>query len=93
MTAQRGRRLTGRYEGPVGEELFVVNTGDWRYQRPVTDPNKCKRCSACFMYCPVGCKVELPTHFETLLDFCKGCGICAQVCPAGAIAMVEEVRG
>ncbi len=85
-------KLTGHWPAALGDRLYVVNTGDWRYQRPVTDPNKCKRCGACFIFCPVGCKVELETHFDTDLSFCKGCGICAQVCPAGAIVMYEEVR-
>ncbi|MFY0544570.1 4Fe-4S binding protein [Brevibacillus sp. H7] len=84
-------KLTGDDVASVGKGLYVVNTGLWRYQRPVTDPDLCKRCSACYMYCPVGCKLELNTHYDTNLDWCKGCGICAEVCPANAITMYEEV--
>lgn len=85
-------KYTTEFEAPVGRDLFVVNTGDWRYQRPVTDPGICCKCGHCWVMCPVNSRVALETHYDTDLDYCKGCGMCARECYVGAIAMVEEIR-
>ena len=90
LVLKKEYKETGESIASVGRGLYVVNTGLWRYQRPVTDPDLCKRCSECYIYCPVGCKIEVSTHYDTDLDWCKGCGICAEVCPANAITMFEE---
>lgn len=81
-----------RFICPGGTELYVVNTGDWRYQRPVTDEKKCRTCGVCWILCPVQCRYEKDNQFDTNLDFCKGCGLCAAECPALAIQMVNEER-
>lgn len=80
------------YVTPIGKDLYVINTGDWRYQRPVTNRELCRRCSVCWLVCPVNSRIALETYYDTNLDFCKGCGLCAAECPARAITMVEEIR-
>jgi len=85
-------KYTTKYQAAVAEGLFVVNTGDWRYQRPVTESTRCCKCAQCWVVCPVNSRYELPTHYETDLSYCKGCGMCAAECYVGAIAMVEEIR-
>ncbi len=84
-----------RYEGPwaeVGPLPFVIKTGDWRFQRPVTRTGKCRQCGTCYFYCPTGCIEERGTYFGANLDFCKGCGLCARVCPVMAVHMVREEK-
>ena len=75
---------------PVGKVLYIVKTGEWRYQKPERDHEKCKKCGACLIFCPVGCVYVKDGKYETNLEYCKGCGICAQECKAAAILMVEE---
>ncbi|MBR6701257.1 MAG: 4Fe-4S binding protein [Firmicutes bacterium] len=81
----------------IGAEIYepatskLVNTGEWRVNRPVFDKEKCKNCMMCFLYCPdssVVVKEECVQGFDYM--HCKGCGICAKVCPFGAIDMVKE---
>ncbi len=85
-------KLTGEFEAPIGIDFYAANTGDWRYQRPVTLDGKCRKCGVCFLYCPTGSRYERGSTFDTDLRFCKGCGLCARECSALAIAMVEERR-
>ncbi len=67
-----------------------VNTGAWRTDTPLLDPEKCRSCLLCVPYCPDS---SLPVQEGKLagIDYqhCKGCGICAQVCPFGAITVKE----
>ena len=82
-----------KYTTPMAifeEKLFTIKTGDWRHQRPVTDPEKCTKCGLCWFYCPNQTVVEKETHYESELEFCKGCGICAYGCFSEAITMVPE---
>ena len=66
-------------------------TGDWRSQRPITDKEKCNKCSLCWLYCPDAAIKPLEDgYYESDLFYCKGCGICAKVCPKRAITMIEE---
>ncbi len=85
-------KFTTRYETPWAspEELYVMDTGSWRYQRPVIKASKCCQCATCYLFCPVGCVRDTGTHFDADLNYCKGCGICAQVCPIEAITMERE---
>lgn len=77
-------------EAPVGRELYIVPTGDWRTQRPVIDYDRCRDCGLCTLYCPT-CSIRRgDDRFVIDLTYCKGCGICAQECPNDAIVMVEE---
>ncbi len=81
----------------VGAEIYepatslLVNTGEWRVNRPVFLEEKCKQCMLCFLYCPDS---SVPVKDSKRLDFdymhCKGCGICMTVCPFDAIRMVKE---
>ncbi len=83
----------------VGSSL-KNKTGGWRSQKPIFNPELCKKCGLCQLHCPENCisgvemdkKVEERSVAKTDYDFCKGCGICAKVCPFGAIKMVEEEK-
>jgi pyruvate ferredoxin oxidoreductase delta subunit len=72
------------------QEVFI-KTGRWRYLRPVTDENQCRKCGTCWLYCPTRSRYEKNEgDFDSDLDFCKGCGICAAECYARAIKMIPE---
>jgi len=70
-------------------------TGDWRTQRPIVDPEKCKMCNICWQYCPDLAITAANKDENKVIVFdytyCKGCGICASECPFGAIHMEKEV--
>jgi len=61
------------YEGATSR---LVNTGEWRVDRPVFNEEKCRHCMLCFPYCPDS---SIPVKDGKRLDFdfmhCKGCGI------------------
>ena len=66
-------------------------TGDWRSDRPVLLPDKCRQCMLCVPVCPdSSIPVRDGKRLEFDYDHCKGCGICARVCPFGAIEMKRE---
>lgn len=81
-----------KYEAPFGEIKRIAGapTGEWRYQRPVLEEEKCTRCGLCLLACPAG-TVELngeELRFD--MEYCKGCGTCARTCTSKAINMIEE---
>ena len=84
--------IKGIYEGPWGssEDLIELNTGEWRFQRPVTNSSKCRQCGLCLLHCSTNCIEERRGYFSADLKYCKGCGLCAQMCPAKAISIVRE---
>ncbi len=49
---------------------------------------KCVKCGACALDCPVQIITEEPEHF-TIGSGCIGCGDCYAICPVGAIEMVK----
>ncbi len=66
-------------------------TGGWRTKRPIIDPEKCKACGTCWVYCPDA--AIIPGNPYTIdYRYCKGCGICANECPFKAIRMEEEIK-
>jgi 2-oxoacid:acceptor oxidoreductase delta subunit (pyruvate/2-ketoisovalerate family) len=67
-------------------------TGEWRSQRPVLDPEKCNRCGLCWMYCPDNAIRTEGSAYQISYKYCKGCGICAEECPKGAILIIKEKR-
>ena len=80
-------------EAPTGKELYIVKTGEWRFQKPVVSREKCTRCGICLVFCPTNAVKEGTEAYEADLETCKGCGICANECHAGAITMEVEKRG
>ncbi len=52
-------------------------TGSWRVERPVIDPDICTRCGLCFVRCPDGA-ISLDEEGYPVIDYdhCKGCMIC-----------------
>lgn len=84
-------QFKSKYIVPIGVEgIHVLNTGDWRTQRPVMNYDKCIKCGMCFLYCPVNSINKTNGKFVISYDYCKGCGICAHECPKKAIDMVPE---
>lgn len=81
----------------IGAEIYepatsrLVNTGEWRVNRPVFLEENCKNCMMCFLYCPDS-SIQIAEGSMKGFDYmhCKGCGICSKVCPFGAIDMVKE---
>lgn len=85
-------KFLSEYDGPWANtaNLHTLNTGEWRFQRPVIAKEKCKRCNWCSVYCPVGCIEKSGKNLEIGLHYCKGCGICERICPHDAITMIPE---
>jgi 2-oxoacid:acceptor oxidoreductase delta subunit (pyruvate/2-ketoisovalerate family) len=81
---------------PITAISFITTegneTGEWRSQRPVLDPEKCNGCGLCWMYCPDNAVVADGDSFQISYTYCKGCGICAKECPKGAISIEKEER-
>ncbi len=76
---------------PIGAEgIHVLNTGDWRTQKPILSQDLCIHCGKCFLYCPVNSIDKKDGKFIISYDYCKGCGICAHECPQNAIKMIAE---
>ena len=72
-------------------DLLVLNTGDWRSERPILDRERCQHCGQCWLVCPTrSIHLEEGLGFQVDLAFCKGCGLCAEECSFGAISMERE---
>ncbi len=90
-----------RYDNPVIAAPSVLHagnavardTGSWRVERPVVDPDICTRCGLCFVRCPDGA-IALDEDGFPIIDYdhCKGCMICQQICPLRAIDSEKETR-
>jgi 2-oxoacid:acceptor oxidoreductase delta subunit (pyruvate/2-ketoisovalerate family) len=80
------------YIVPVGEDLYSVNTGDWRIAYPSLEKHLCTPCGICLLHCPVNAVRRVGKAYEIDLHYCKGCGICAHECPHSAIQMVKEEK-
>jgi pyruvate ferredoxin oxidoreductase gamma subunit len=69
----------------------TVKTGLWRTERPVLDPDLCKRCSLCATYCPENAiTLDREGYPNIDYDHCKGCLLCVEQCPAHAMKTVPE---
>ena len=89
------------YDNPVIATPSVLHagnaiarqTGSWRVERPVVDPDVCTRCGLCFVRCPDGA-IALDDEGFPIIDYdhCKGCMICRQICPLHAIESEKETR-
>jgi pyruvate ferredoxin oxidoreductase delta subunit len=73
-----------------GEALFHLETGKWRYQRPIIEWKSCVGCGSCEIFCPTGSISSDTGHPFVDLMYCKGCGICCEVCRSGCIKMERE---
>lgn len=90
-----------RYDPPLASAPSVLQpgnavarqTGSWRVERPVVDPDICTRCGLCFVRCPDGAIALDEDGFPVIdYDHCKGCMICHQICPLHAIEVEKETR-
>jgi len=78
---------------PWGKELLVIQTGEWRSERPILNRRRCNHCGQCWIVCPTFCiHAKEGAGFEIDLSFCKGCGLCAKECMFGAIHMEREQK-
>lgn len=78
---------------PVGGNSFEYHTGGWRSMRPVWNPEKCKHCMICWMYCPDSCiQTEGGKMLGIGYDHCKGCGVCVTECPFAALELIPEAQ-
>ena len=75
-----------------GGTSLDYKTGNWRDQRPVIDPESCKKCDICRNVCPDDAVNVNGEQYEIDYNFCKGCGICAHECTANAIKMIPEEK-
>jgi len=90
----------GWKEMPIGLVLEAgsskeFETGDWRSDKPIWDPNKCTHCLLCWIYCPDSAIIVKDGKVQGIdYRYCKGCGICAEECPPKirAIKMVREEK-
>ncbi len=78
------------FKAPIGKELYIIKTGEWRFQKPIVSKEKCTRCGVCLILCPTNSIREKENCYEADLETCKGCGICANECYAQAITMEVE---
>lgn len=69
--------------------MYEVDTGDWKFEEPVVDPETCVECGRCYVFCPTKTIVreEEAGYYRVESAWCKGCGICIEVCPIDAIEM------
>ena len=88
------QEITPGGEIAEGGTARLTQTGEWRSDVPVWEPDKCKQCLLCAPVCP---DMSIPVNKEGKREdfdyfFCKGCGICANACPFGAITMVKDEK-
>lgn len=76
--------------GPYSFKISDVETGTWRYRRPVIDHEGCILCGICAEYCPCGVIEKVDGKMIIDYTYCKGCGICTMECPKKTIRFVLE---
>jgi 2-oxoacid:acceptor oxidoreductase delta subunit (pyruvate/2-ketoisovalerate family) len=60
----------------------------------VMHKEKCTKCGACWVYCPLGVIREAENgYFEIDADYCRPCGICAHECHFDAIELTKVGEG
>ncbi|MCH4185157.1 MAG: 4Fe-4S binding protein [Eggerthellaceae bacterium] len=76
---------------PEAGNSVKYKTGGWRSRRPIWDPEACKNCMLCWVYCPdASIQVKDGAMTGIDLDHCKGCGVCVSECRFGALKMITE---
>jgi pyruvate ferredoxin oxidoreductase delta subunit len=74
-------------------------TGSWRVERPVWNPDTCINCMFCWVYCPDSSILVDENGKMAGIDYdhCKGCGICVEQCPTKpkslAMLLESETKG
>ena len=77
-----GPRVCASYGTPQSEVSDFILGG----YHVKLNKDKCIKCGACWVYCPLGViKETTDGYFEIDHDYCRPCGICAQECPEKAI--------
>ncbi|MBE6080200.1 MAG: 4Fe-4S dicluster domain-containing protein [Veillonella sp.] len=74
--------MSGKSDDVAGIQSGV----NWRF---VVNGERCVKCGACAMDCPVRIIVEQPHQFF-IGNGCIGCGDCYEICPVGAIERVKK---
>ena len=92
-TEERYNNKTPYQDLTIGGNIYEAGnarefkTGDWRSQKPIWIPEKCKQYGLCWPVCPDDAipvtQEKKRTDFN--YDACKGCMVCAKVCPFKAI--------
>ncbi|MEN8139888.1 MAG: 2-oxoacid:acceptor oxidoreductase family protein [Thermodesulfobacteriota bacterium] len=89
---EEAERATPAIHAPLTS--LKMDTGAWRFKRPIIDLERCRRCGLCNTYCPDGA-ISLGEDGTPQIDYrhCKGCMICLVQCPAQAISAQVEPTG
>jgi len=84
--------MSDHFELPIGNELHIIKTGEWRVYKYIIDVKICNKCGLCVIYCPTRSIKNQSGVLEIDLEYCKGCGICMVECPRNAIKRAREVK-
>ena len=79
-----------RFLGACSLYYVAANTGSWRLEKPVVNPEVCVRCGICVSHCPVdGQAISFANGKDKppVYDYkkCIRCYCCQEMCPQHAI--------